>query len=291
MEHPDFGFGRGPFFAGVLSAETLRDIEENPLGDLSRAAGLCTALEIRYDLLLSAGCPEGSLGSVAERVRSLFPKALLIGTIRLVRDGGTFPDEEALSRAKYFVRILSENVVPDYLDVEAEEFAGFVPQIEELWKSDERRKDTAVPLLSEFPKKVLVSHHDFQKVPSEEELEKILGVARGPEGRSPLCGGLKIACMSTSAGDFDRVYPWIRAVKRNVSPELFSCFAMGKTGEDSRIRSLLSGANLTYCSLGRAVAPGQIPVERAETAYRELLSQAENVESSGKTVKNGGFDL
>ena len=203
-----------PFFAGVLSAESLDEILQNPQGEFSKAARQCSALEIRYDLLLAAGYSRESLGDIAGRVRSVFPDALLIGTFRLERDGGKFPDSRAMERAEYICEILAADVFPDYLDIEAEEFVRLESRIFEIW-NDERF------------------------------CEKRKGFWTMRNGH--------------------RFYRY--------RFELFSCFAMGKSGEESRIKSLARGANLTYCSIGISVAPGQIPVEKARKDYRKLVLQ------------------
>lgn len=277
LKNPD-----GPFFAGVLDAGTLGEILQNPQGELSKMAEQCSALEIRYDLLLAAGYSRESLRNVAGQIRDAFPDALLIGTFRLERDGGKFPDARAMDRAEYICDILTADVFPDYLDIEAEEYVRLEHRIFELWNGErfcEKRKgfwtihnghrfyQRDFPIFGDFPKKVLISHHDFQKVPTLDELDRLRKCATGPE-----CAGLKIACMSRSPGDFDHVYPWINSVgEYGYRFELFSCFAMGKSGEESRLKSLSFGANLTYCSLGVSVAPGQIPVEKAREAYRNLV--------------------
>lgn len=256
---------RPPFFAGVLDAETLGEIEWCPHGDLAKAAAECSAIEIRYDLFLSAGFSAESLPKIAARVLNALPNALLVGTVRLKRDGGTFPDADSLSRAEIFRSILRESVRPDYIDIEAEEFVPLESEIRSVWNRD---VDGKIPLLDETPGKILVSHHDFQKVPAIGELERLRACAAEWK-----CDGFKVACMSVSDGDFDAVYPWIKSAADGNDWRfgLISCFAMGKTGESSRIRSLEFGANLTYCSLGKAVAPGQIPVREAREAYRKIV--------------------
>ncbi len=273
-----------PFFAGVLDAGTLGEILQNPQSELSKMAAQCSALEIRYDLLLAAGYSRKSLGNIAGQVRDAFPDTLLIGTFRLERDGGKFPDANAMDRTEYICDILTADIFPDYLDIEAEEFAKLEDKVFDIWNGESFREkkskelwktrsglqvDAAreFPIFDDFPKKVLVSHHDFQKVPTLDELDRLRKYASDSG-----CAGLKIACMSHMTGDFDYVYPWIKAVCESNRFELFSCFAMGKSGVESRLKSLQLGANLTYCSLGVSVAPGQIPVEKARKAYRNLVS-------------------
>ena len=104
---------------------------------------------------------------------------------------------------------------------------------------------------------------DFLKVPSVSELEAWIEQAKAAGAN-----GYKTACMSTAAGDFDEIYPLIEQESKNF--ELFSLFAMGASGQESRVKSLLFGANITYCSIGKAVAPGQLSVEDALNQYKKL---------------------
>lgn len=225
--------------AGVIDAKTFQEIEENPTGEIAEAAKLCDALEIRYDLL-----PAGVKWShVAENIRGRFPRALLVGTIRLERDGGKFPTEKSLGREALWRDILSAAVKPDFIDIEAEDLDELFPKL---------AKD-----FSQSGVRFLVSHHDFQKISSTMELENLIQKAKAVRAN-----GFKTACMSSTWGDFEGLYPFI--AQNAPDFELFSLFAMGKTGEESRLKSLAFGANLTYCSLGNAVAPGQIPVKIAK---------------------------
>ncbi len=232
------------FFAGIIDPETLSDVERNPQGELSRAAGLCSALEIRYDLFWAGGTPESGLPGIAERLSALFPKALLIGTFRLERDGGAIPNEWANERGRWMIPVLSAGVFPRIVDVEIECLSSLLPEIS-------------------GNAQVLASHHDFQRVPSAEELERLVSAAE-----SFGVAGFKTACMAVSAGDFEGVYPLIERASSRF--RYFSLFAMGDFGRESRIKSLLSGANLTYCSLRKAVAPGQLSIAEALEKYRQM---------------------
>ena len=60
--------------------------------------------------------------------------------------------------------------------------------------------------------------------------------------------------------------------------QMFAAFGMGETGKVSRLWSLKEGANLTYGSIGRSEAPGQIDVSvmgRALDQFDSLNSQME----------------
>lgn len=226
-------------FAGIIDPETL----------LAKSAALCTALEIRYDLFLERGASLEDLTALSKRVRNLYPKAFQIGTIRLKRDGGMFSDAHAQDRDRYLNAILSNVDRPNVVDIEVEELETLLPKVR--------------PILRSTGTKFLVSHHDFLKVPSVSELEAWIEQAKAAGAN-----GYKTACMSTAAGDFDEIYPLIERESKNF--ELFSLFAMGATGQESRVKSLLFGANITYCSIGKAVAPGQLSVEDALNQYKKL---------------------
>ena len=63
------------------------------------------------------------------------------------------------------------------------------------------------------------------------------------------------------ANSKDEVLPLYDFAKKYGSRfELFAAFAMGEHGRESRVRSLEKGANLTYASIGEALAPGQLNV-------------------------------
>ena len=55
---------------------------------------------------------------------------------------------------------------------------------------------------------------------------------------------------------------------------------MGETGKISRIWSLKEGANLTYGSIGKAAAPGQIDVALMRKAIDKLEITTSQIELS-----------
>lgn len=235
------------FFAGIVDPETLAAIDSQPQGELSHSAGQCSALEIRYDLFLEQGMPVSELAQIAPELRAKFPETLLIGTLRLERDGGSLSDALVLERERFIRAILSGKNVPDLLDIEIENLSVLLPKISAALENAGAR--------------VLASHHDFSKVPEVAELERLVATAK----KFGACG-FKAACAQME-GDFEPVYPLILRESENF--EYFSLFAMGDLGRESRIQSLCWGANLTYCALRKAVAPGQLSVEDALAKYRE----------------------
>jgi 3-dehydroquinate dehydratase-1 len=161
---------------------------------------------------------------LAKKVFELNPKALRLGTIRLERDGGKWKNFRAGERTNLFDSDL------DWIDLER-------------------------GMLTEKNKhKVICSWHLFDRVPSTKELNEFAEECLGLGTK-----GCKVAAFAHSKSDAEPLYDF--AKKYGEKFELFSAFAMGEQGRESRVRSLKEGANLTYASIGAALAPGQLSVE------------------------------
>ncbi len=214
--------------AGLISPEVLKNALENNAGVEASAIKKCGVLEIRYDLFKDIAEWNG----LSQKVFELNPQALRLGTIRLEKDGGKWENCRANERSELFENILSNGRILDWIDME-------------------RGTD-----FSELKKrsKIICSWHLFDRVPSEQELcefaEECLELGA--------CG-CKVAAMAHSKDDALPLYDF--AKKYGKSFELFSAFAMGEHGKESRVRSLKEGANLTYASIGEALAPGQLSVD------------------------------
>jgi len=188
----------------------------------SSAIKKCGILEIRYDLFKDTSEWIG----LSQKVFDLNPKALRLGTIRLEKDGGKWKNELATERKELFEKI------SDGLD----------------WIDLERGVD--MPLKN----KIIRSWHLFDRVPGEQELNEFAQECL----KAGACG-CKVAAMANSKDEVLPLYDF--AKKYGNMFELFSAFAMGEQGKESRFRSLEEGANLTYASIGEALAPGQLSVD------------------------------
>jgi 3-dehydroquinate dehydratase-1 len=188
----------------------------------------CEILEIRYDLFKDFAEWNG----LSQKVSELNPKALRLGTIRLERDGGKWENDRAGERTELFERILNNGKTLDWIDME---------------------RGTDFSRLGKRTK-IICSWHLFDRVPSEQELCEFAEECLISEA----CG-CKVAAMAYSKDDARPLYDF--AKKYGEKFELLSAFAMGEHGRESRIRSLKEGANLTYASIGKALAPGQLSVE------------------------------
>ena len=75
------------YLVGLVSPETLTAAESEELHPARIDYESCDILEIRYDFF-----DESEWTGLSARIRKLIPNAIQLGTIRLKRDGGTFPD-------------------------------------------------------------------------------------------------------------------------------------------------------------------------------------------------------
>ncbi len=120
----------------------------------------------------------------------------------------------------------------------------------------------------EFPKesikKVLLSYHNFKKVPSDRCLKKIL-----KEAKKFGIKKVKIVCRSKDFKEVSRLLNLILFAK-DLNIELVS-FGMGedKVIKFSRILCLVLGSPFTYVCLPgkKGVAPGQIDILKAKEVY------------------------
>ncbi|SHI54150.1 type I 3-dehydroquinate dehydratase [Fibrobacter sp. UWP2] len=241
------------FLAGLVSPAILKAIEQDSLSPVFLDLQACNALEIRYDFFEQA-----EWESLSARVRRVAPQAMQIGTIRLKRDGGKFPDAKAVARPELWEKILEADEAPEWLDLERDCLAQFADL-----KAMAKPRGT----------KILVSEHNFIRIPNDMVLKTLVDDLRRVKA-----DGLKIAAMSNSEDDCDRLYKFTK--KNNKYFDLFAAFAMGDTGRTSRLWSLKEGANLTYGAIEAAEAPGQIDV----MTMKKALDNFENLFSKSDTL-------
>ena len=239
------------FLVGLVGPDVLSAIEEDSLNPVFLDLQACNALEIRYDFFEQSQWP-----GLSARLRKVAPHAMQIGTVRLHRDGGKFPDKDAVARPELWQKILEADEVPEWIDLERDclsQFAG-------LKKAASARGT-----------RILVSEHNFVRIPGDQELKIFVDDARRVKA-----DGLKIAAMSNSATDCDRLYKFTKKYSKHF--ELFAAFGMGETGRVSRLWSLKEGANLTYAAIDSVEAPGQIDVQTMKKAldnFEIIYSQSD----------------
>ena len=178
-------------------------------------------------------------------VRSLLEevKSLQLGTILTVRspqEGG----REVKNREEIFEEL---SPLSDYTDVELSS-RGLLVKVGNIVK--------------ESGKKLIVSFHDFEKTPPNWVIREILR-----EGYR--YGGIpKIAVKANSYEDVSRLL----CIARQVEGEKI-LISMGEIGKISRLAGYVFGSVITYCSLEKAFAPGQIPLEEMVKLREEFYGK------------------
>ena len=243
---------QGPHLVGLVDPDTLTAAEGEELHPARIDYNSCDVLEIRYDFF-----DESLWQGLSERIRKIAPNATQLGTIRLDRDGGIFENARAIERPALWKSILEAESYPEWIDLERDCLHDY----------DDLRKLTK-------PKgvKILISEHNFSRIPSDLELKNYL-----TDVKRIKADGIKIAAMSNTKDDCTRLYKF---AKRAKGFEFIAAFGMGETGKISRIWSLKEGANLTYGAIGKAAAPGQIDVALMKKAIDKLKTIESPVELS-----------
>ncbi|MCE9598872.1 MAG: type I 3-dehydroquinate dehydratase [Spirochaetia bacterium] len=204
-----------PEVVGVVDRVLPRD----DLKSLS-ASGL-RVLEFRFDSFKE---PPGEVIAFARQARSTFA---ILGTMR----------ETETNRG---------NLKESYA-----EFIDVVDCVDIEIATTEPLRSALVSIVRNASKQLMISHHDFTKVPSREELNQTLEKARqlNPDF-------IKFAI---AAQDDDQVKSLMRFLLDHVSDGIpLSIFAMGEVGMITRVSAGMLGSLFTYGYLTSPNAPGQL---------------------------------
>lgn len=228
-----------PRIIGVVTAGNRRDEKAwEALAD-------CDLAEFRADTMM--GPEAAGTAALADRLREFrdegarrlgrVPDTLV--TLRLRRDGGSWPDEKSAERESLLGTLRAGAGRPcEWVDLEVEEVARFSPAL--------RRSLEAAGV------KVLVSHHNFQgtyALPAFRERLAAMGAAK-PDG-------VKFAVTCRTRSELRDLLAFAREAARDHAHS--GVFSMGGPGRCTRVLAPLLGCPFTYGYLsGGAVAPGQL---------------------------------
>ncbi len=202
-------------------------------------------VEIRADLLLDNGLLLDDVLALIGRAASAGIATLL--TLRHPSHGGKFEGSEQ-----------------DRVDINRQALQAGADMIDLEWQSEA----STVLLADGAP--LILSHHDFESMPNDTELEHI---TTSMLQASP--SAIKLVPTAASTADAMRMLQWVSQgddLIRRIG------FAMGAAGAFSRILTTRCGAPVTYTSFGPAVAPGQIELDKLLGEYRvQQMSSATTV--------------
>src|ERR687888_38842 len=184
-------------------------------------------VEIRFDFLR----PE-QLQAAIDSAKGIKSRAVF--TLRSKNQGGKFTGSEQ-DRVKWLYRLAEQK--PMLLDIELDTL---------------QQNDGLADFLERQKTPVLVSWHDFQKTPPNEEIADILSEMR------IYSNYVKIVTTAQSVGDSLRLLEMYETAT-GLNPIFF---AMGEAGVVSRLMcTVIGNAPFTYASLDKTVAPGQLTVK------------------------------
>ncbi len=167
-------------------------------------------------------------------------KRQVIATIRSKAEGGKYNLKDA-ERLRIFKAIMP---LVDAVDIEL---------------SSKRILKDVIKEAHRFKKRVIVSYHDFRNTPAEGQLSAIIKNSRDAGGDI-----VKIAAFAKDKRDI------IRLASLNISHNDIITIAMGRLGVVSRLFFPMLGSLLTYCSVTKSSAPGQMPLKTAAKLLKEI---------------------
>ncbi len=157
----------------------------------------------------------------------------IIGTIRSKKEGGTpISDYE---RERIFKAIAPK---VDIIDIEL---------------SSETLRDKVIKIAKDNNALALVSYHDFEKTPPEEEIQSIIDKS--------VSIGADIVKYAFNARTKDDVARLLCVTEKNKDKNLVA-ISMGSLGRITRVAGFFFGSLITYSYIGVAFAPGQIEIEK-----------------------------
>lgn len=195
--------------------------------------------EFRIDLLSFANDTKQVIALGHELKKILGNKPMIV-TIRTKNEGGQLEISD-VDYGKTYQAYL-KNPFMDWLDVEMFRDQKVVSEI----------------VQKAHQKKVLIvmSNHDFQKTPSQDEIEKRL-LKQDQMGADIL----KIAVMPKSKQDvFTLMNATLKVSQQTTKPLL--TMSMGQLGTISRVATANMGGSYSFGMIGQASAPGQIDVTK-----------------------------
>ncbi|MFQ5815589.1 MAG: type I 3-dehydroquinate dehydratase [Candidatus Hydrothermarchaeaceae archaeon] len=198
-------------------------------------------IEVRADGLTGQSAPQ-----VEELLRSI--KGLrdvpVILTNRSKSEGGAFEGSEK-RRIAILLRCMS---LADLVDVE--------------YTAEKGLRDGVIEEAKEGGTEVIVSQHDFKATPDENEMLSML--------RKGLEAGADIAKLAVTANSVGDVLSLLNVTSEARKEGRVITIAMGEIGRLSRIAAPLFGSEITYASVGEAVAPGQLELNELKTILEAL---------------------
>jgi 3-dehydroquinate dehydratase I len=219
-----------------VGASTASAMKEQAISAFSRGADY---VELRFDYLRPEELAQAVAAAGDMREKSVY-------TLRAKGQGGKFSGSE-LERIAWLRNFAEQK--PMLVDVELETL---------------KENDELADFFDTQKTRILVSWHNFDSTPAQDELADILSEMR------VYSNFVKIVTMAKTIDDALRLLDlYDGTIGLNAI-----IFAMGEPGIISRVLCTIAGnAPFTYASLGNAVAAGQLTIEDMHRIYTRITKQ------------------
>lgn len=240
--------GARPLFCAPLVAADLGSLLAQAEVAHSLSADL---IEWRADFFQDATAK--GLADSLSRLRSILPNEPIIFTLRNKTEGGAREIPQDARRTS--IESVAATGLADIIDIELCNDTPFIESVVRVARENDVR--------------VILSFHDFEKTPANEELLAKISLTdlRGADIA-------KIAVMPQTQSDVLRLLE-VTLQARRCFPHLPLCtMAMGRLGILSRVAGFLFGSDMAYAVGQESSAPGQIPITEARAISESLLKYA-----------------
>jgi 3-dehydroquinate dehydratase I len=220
-----------------MTGQTLAELKEE--ASLLKAVDL-DVVEWRVDFFEQVEEIE-KVKQALQVIRSILSDVPLIFTFRSAIEGG----EREISSDHYFElnKMAVESVLVDFVDVELFQKESEVSSL----VTDAHNNNVYV----------IISNHDFEKTPSKEEIISRLRKAQELGADLP-----KIAVMPRNPADVLTLLDATYTMTEQYGDGPIITMSMAGVGTISRLAGEIFGSALTFGSVRRASAPGQVPVTK-----------------------------
>ncbi len=197
-----------------------------------------------------------ALKNIMAKLQEIFADIVFLFTIRSHKEGGeklgfTFPTVNEINA------FVIENKLADMVDVE-------------LFSGEEECKKL-ITLAKKNNVRIIMSNHDFNTTPDIDDMvERIVRMQEY---------GVDIAKIAVMPEDIIHVANLLKAttiIKEKYNSTPVVTISMGKLGAVSRISGQIFGSAITFATLGKSSAPGQLAVEEMKMLLENINSNLGN---------------
>lgn len=201
----------------------------------------CDLVEWRADFYYDIE-NETELKQTLKELKKVLKTKLLLFTFRSIKEGGS----KQITEDRYFhiIELVASSKCVDLIDIETFCHKNITSLIKKV---------------QEYNVAIIGSNHDFEKTPAKNQI--IERLCKMQEMQVDIC---KIALMPQNKADVLTLLDATLQMHTNYADRPIITMSMSKDGLISRITGELFGSCVTFASLHKASAPGQISIDQLE---------------------------